>query len=102
MKRKFIYKLESLKNSIVDKDEFGENINMNFRGDTRIKTMTGGFCSILQNSTLLFLCAWSLKLIVTFANYDLSQSLLFYDVKELEIDVSKSIEDFAFAFKHDG
>ena len=47
MKRKFLYHADSLKKSIVDKDEFGENINMNFHGDTRIKTMTGGFCSII-------------------------------------------------------
>ena len=98
MKKIILNHLDSLKNSIVDKDEFGENINMNFRGDTRIKTMTGGFCSILQNSTLLFLCIWSLRLIVTFTNYDLSQSLLFYNVKELEINVNETINDFAFAF----
>ena len=102
MKNKIIGSTESMRKVVTDMDDFGEKIDLNFKGDTNVKTTCGGMCSILRNLILIFLCLWSFSLLVNFSNYNISQSLIFYDVKELEIGVNKTIKDFTFGFKHNG
>ena len=94
--------IDSVKQTIGEQDFFAHSMHLNIHGKEEIKTSCGGFCSILQNLTVLFLFVISMITIVTFSEYDVSQSLVFHDVRKFKIDFSENIHDIAFGFMWDG
>lgn len=64
--------IESVKESIADQDFFAESLHVNIEGKDSIQTPCGGFCSILQNLTVVFLFVVSILTIVNFKEYSVS------------------------------
>lgn len=88
--------------NIKDHDFFGPGVNLNLDGAESIKTSCGGYCSLLQKLTVCSLLVLSARTIVQFDAYDVSKSLIFYDVTKETIDYSENIKDFTFGFKWEG
>ena len=73
-------------------------MNLN-KEEEEIKTACGGYCSLIQIALTVGFFGACYKTISIYAEYDVSQSLIFYDVDDLQINFTESIKDFSFGFK---
>ena len=93
-----MFKLESCAPSVSDQDVFAEGIQLHIEGNTKIQTTCGGFCSLVDKLNYIVLFLVCMITIGSYAEYDVSQSHIFYDINT-EIDLSEDSKDLAFEFK---
>jgi hypothetical protein len=59
-----------MKKYVESLDEFGEEIQLYYKGEMTMKTFSGGVCTIIKNIVLLTMFVMQLKLIFTFGYID--------------------------------
>ena len=62
--------------------------------------MCGGCCSLIEVVLFALMIIMSVRSIFFFHSYDIIQGYEFYDVKNLELDVTNTLQDYVFTFEH--
>ena len=100
MKNKIKTKLHKM---VTDQDIFGETINLHLDNEKNLNTICGGLWSIFYKFIFLGLFVWSMVQIMQLSDYDITYSIIFHDVKEMDpIDFTDYIHDIIFGFNFNG
>ena len=87
---------------IKSHDSFGQPLPIMYDGEKELRTSCGGFFSLVIKITFLTLLVLELYEIVSYNHIDIAQTNIFYDVSELEFNVTHFMSNFTFGFKYKG
>lgn len=78
-------------------------ININYDGEYNQTTICGGLCSIALYISLFCFFCYYIYIIVTYRDYNLQTSKIFYEMKDLgEINFADEIKDYSWGFRLKG
>ena len=92
--------MKTIKAAILSQDLYTKKIEMNYKSKTEISSLSGGICSIIEKMSFLIIFLISIISITKYEDFEINQGFEFYNLDDLNINITDTMDDFVFAINH--